>query len=348
MRFGHPARTTRAPKRDTLQSMRRFGQIDIAEVHESAQTNWDTEIARIAAAQYGVITARQLMAVGLGRAAITARRRRGYLIDLFRGVYAVAYKPVTPHGTWMAATLACGQGAVLSHAAAAALWGIRPSASAKIDVTVPGRAGRTRPDLRVHRAGALLPNQITEHAGIPCTTVGRTIIDLAAGHPQNTVEYAIHQAETLRIFNRDEVVAALDAAPSRPGSATVRRILGLSLPKEDRIKGKLARMLSKLCREAGLPEPLVDHWIDVPDADGFEVDFCWPQLGLIIEADGRAFHDTHRGFENDRHRDRVLRLAGWRVERFTWRQVVERPDEVARQLRLILASIRRSLPSPVQ
>jgi hypothetical protein len=328
--------------------MRRFGQIDIAEVHKSARTEWDREIATIAAAQHGVITASQLLAVGLSRAAIAARRRRGHLIDVFRGVYAVGYAPVTPHGNWMAATLACGPGATLSHAAAAALWGIRGSSAAKIDVTVPGRTGRTRPDLRVHRAEALPADQVTQHAGIPCTTVARTLIDLAASHSQSAVEYAIHQAQTRKLFDRAAVGDALDAAPSRPGSAMVRGILGLSLPSEDVIKGKLARLLSRLCREAGLPEPLTDHWVDVPSAHGFEVDFCWPQLGLIIEADGRAFHDTDRGFENDRYRDRMLRLAGWRVERFTWRQVVERPAEVVSQLRQILDSLRRSLPSPVQ
>jgi hypothetical protein len=125
----------------------------------------------------------------------------------------------------------------------------------------------------------------------------------------------------------------------------VRRILGLNLPDEDEIKGKLARRLRRLIRSAGLPKPLTEHWVALAAGGGFEVDFCWPEYRLIVETDGRAFHDTYRGFENDRHRDRLLSLEGWTVIRFTWRDVTERPAEVIDQLRGLLqrrASVRAS------
>jgi predicted transcriptional regulator of viral defense system/very-short-patch-repair endonuclease len=318
--------------------MARFGIVDVVEVAKAARSEWDRAIGVLATRQHGVVTHRQLRAIGLSPAAIRARKTRGLLIDLHHGVYAVAYLPFGPHGHWTAAVLACGPGAVLSHAAAAALWKIRASSATRIDVTSPTRAGRGRRGIRVHRAGRLLASHVTEVEGVPCTTVARTILDLAGVLALGPLEYAIHQAQVNEVFNRDEVVEAIAAAPTRRGTAAVRRILGISHHQEDQIKSWLARRLWRLCRAAGLPEPLIDHWVALPDGGGYEVDFCWPDHRLILEADGRAVHDTHRGFENDRLRDRRLRLAGWQVARFTDRDVTERPDEVKAHLNGLIAA----------
>jgi predicted transcriptional regulator of viral defense system len=321
--------------------MSRFGLVSIAQVAKAARSDWDRAIARIAERQQGVISHGQLLAIGLSPSAISARKRRGVLIPIFRGVYAVGYPPGA-YGRWMAAVLACGTGSVISHATAAALWGIRRSSSRLVHVTVPTRAGRGRDGLRVHRADLLLPSQLTDHRGIPCTTVARTIVDLAGTVAEASLEYAIHQAQTKRLFSRREVLEALDAAPTRRGTAVVRRVLGISRPDEDEINRELARRFLRICRQAGIPEPLTDHWVALPDGDGYEVDFCWPEQRLIIETDGRRVHDTHRGFENDRRRDRRLRLAGWQVARFTWRDVTERPTNVVAEVRGLLVVAARS------
>lgn len=317
--------------------MARFGIVDVAAVAKVARSEWDRAIGRLAARQHGVVSHPQLCAIGLSPSAIRARKARGLLIDLHRGVYAVGYPPRGPHGHWIAAALACGPGAVVSHASAAALWKIRASAATRIDVTVPTRAGRSRRGLRVHRADLLLASQVTEVEGVPCTTVARTILDLAGMLAPGPVEYAIHQAQVADLFVRGEVIEGIAAAPTRPGTASVRRILGISVPEDDKIKSLLARRLQRLGRAAGLPEPLVDQWVALPDGGGYEVDFCWPNQRLIVEADGRGVHGTHRGFENDRRRDRMLGLAGWRVARFTYRDVTDHPDEVVAHLRGLIA-----------
>jgi very-short-patch-repair endonuclease len=128
----------------------------------------------------------------------------------------------------------------------------------------------------------------------------------------------------------------------------VRRILGISPLSEDEIRSELERLLLRICRAAGLPEPAVNRWIVMPDvaAGGFEVDFCWPRQRLIVETDSRAHHDTDRAFENDPHRDRLLTMAGWRVVRFTYRDLTERRAEVAAQLRRLLTDRTPRAPAP--
>jgi very-short-patch-repair endonuclease len=226
---------------------------------------------------------------------------------------------------------------VLSHAAAGALWRIRASAATLIDVTAPGQRGRRRAGLRVHRAQTLHPSEVTTVDGIPVTTLARTVVDLAGVLHREAAEYAIHQAERIHGLDLSEVSAVVDRSPTRPGTRLVRRALHLSLPEERRANSPLARRFFRICRRAGLPLPEIDFWIDLPHGHGVEVDFAWPGLRIAVETDGRESHATHRAFENDRARDRRLTLAGWRVLRFTWRDVIERPDDVERQLWALLA-----------
>jgi predicted transcriptional regulator of viral defense system len=152
----------------------------------------DREIARLAARQHGVVERGQLAAVGLGRGAIAHRIAEGRLHRIHRGVYAVGHPILTANGHRMAAVLACGPGAALSHASAAALWGIRPTGATRIDVTVRGAGGRAkRPRISVHRATGLQADEVTMHQAIRVTTPTRTLLDLASSLPRRALERAL-------------------------------------------------------------------------------------------------------------------------------------------------------------
>ena len=181
------------------------------------QSTTEPAIGRIADAQHGVVARAQLLALGLSADAIGRRVRNGRLRPLHRGVYAVGHLVVRREAHWLAAVLACGDDAVLSHATAAAHWGLRPSAATRVDVTVRGAGGRKRPGLRVHRY-ALLPGEITTHEAIPVTTPARTLLDLAAALPRRALERAVDQTEVLRLFDLTALAATISAHQGRAGA----------------------------------------------------------------------------------------------------------------------------------
>jgi predicted transcriptional regulator of viral defense system len=171
----------------------------------------DEEIAALAARQHGVVATRQLAALGLPQRAVSHRASAGRLHRIHRGVYAVGHPNLTANGYRMAAVLACGPGAALSHASAAAHWGIRPTSATRIDVSVPGRGGRReRARLRVHRAASLRSDEVTEEEGIRVTTPARTLLDLASSLPRRALERALDQAEVLELFDLTALQAAMD------------------------------------------------------------------------------------------------------------------------------------------
>jgi predicted transcriptional regulator of viral defense system len=186
----------------------------VAIAKESAPVGLDQSIAALASRQYGVVARRQLRALGLSDGAIAHRAASGRLHRVHHGVYAVGHAVLVARGHWMAAVLGCAPGAVLSHAAAGALWGLRRSATTVIDVTVPGSGGRHRKQgIRIHRARSLDGRTATE-AGIPVTTPERTILDLAATLPRRPLERVLDQAENLRLTDVPSLVAIASATPA--------------------------------------------------------------------------------------------------------------------------------------
>lgn len=166
----------------------------------SARDRSDRAIAAVASGQHDVVTLAQIEELGLSARAIRHRAASGRLQRLHHGVYALG-RP-TSHGRWMAAVLACGPGAILSHRSAAALWGIAEQIGPVIDVATPHRAGRSRPGIAVHRGADLAADgDITSRDGIPCTSLARTLLDLAAVAGRRTLERAIDRAEELREFD---------------------------------------------------------------------------------------------------------------------------------------------------
>ena len=267
-----------------------------------------------------------MLALGLSADAIGRRVRSGRLRPLHRGVYAVGHLVLRREAHWLAATLACGDAAVLSHAAAASHWGIRQSAASLIDVTVPGGAGRRRPGLRVHRR-ALLPEEITTHEAIPVTTPARTLLDLAATLPRRALERAVDQTEVLRLFDLTALDATIRAHQGRPGAPRLRAVLERHSVGSTLTRSELEERFLRFCDERGIASPRVNATVA-----GLEVDFYWPRPRLVVELDGWAFHRTRAAFERDRTRDALLAARGVRVLRFTHRQLIATPGDVARAL----------------
>jgi very-short-patch-repair endonuclease len=226
---------------------------------------------------------------------------------------------------WLAAVLACGPTAVLSHRSAAALWDLRASSRARVDVSVRVRR-HPPPSIDVHHVRRLAPPEVTVSDGIRVTTVSRTLADLAGVLPRRDLERTLERAEAMRVL---DVPPLLASVAHRPGARALREIVASWQPTLTRSEFEV-RML-RLVRRARLPEPRVNARV----AD-LEIDLVWPEHGLAAEADSLQFHLTRAAMERDRTRDAVLAPLGYRVLRFTDRQIRERPHEVIAALRSVL------------
>jgi Protein of unknown function (DUF559)/Transcriptional regulator, AbiEi antitoxin len=273
----------------------------------------DLGLAQVAGRQHGVVGVAQLHAMGFDRDAIARRVASGRLHRVHRGVYAVGHTILPWRGRYLAAVLACGEGAVLSHRSAAALWGIRPTATPRIDVTVSRTSGvRSSGRIVVHRPRR--PAETVVYDDIPVTTPGRTMADLATALPRRQIEKAAEMAEVLKLH------VTID--PEHPGAKRLAEILAghdLGIDTRSDVEDEFL----ELCDAYAIPRPRVNTLVE-----GFLVDFCWPEERLIVETDGRH-HLTRAAFERDRARDALLTALGWRVMRFTTRQVRGEPATVA-------------------
>jgi very-short-patch-repair endonuclease len=234
----------------------------------------------------------------------------------------------------MAAVLACGPWAVLSHCCAAALLGIGRCSRTRIDVTAPGSTGRRRRGIRVHSGATLTSADVTRVQGLPTTTIARTLLDLAATTEARGIERMIDQAEVMGIYDGGAVADVLERAGRRRGTARLRTVLESF--ETGRTHTELEELFLAACRKAGLPRPRVNQWMTL-DGEEIQIDFLWPAQRVAVETDGWATHRTRGAFEADRRRDQRLAVAGWRPVRFTWRQVANRPREVVDTLRPLLA-----------
>jgi predicted transcriptional regulator of viral defense system len=288
----------------------------------------DAELARLAGRQHGVVATRQLSALGLARGGVAARARAGRLHRVHRGVYAVGHTVLTVNGRRMAAVLAAGPGAVLSHASAAALWDIRPTSATRIDVSVRSAGGRAkRPGLRIHRTPTLQTDEITAHQGIRVTSPARTLLDLASSLPRRALERALDEAEIRDLYDRRTLEAVALAHAGERGA----RALAEALAQDgDPVltDSELEEIMLGLCDEQQLERPTPRAWVA-----GLRVDFLFAASRLVVETDGYRYHRTRRAFERDRERDAILARAGYRTLRFTHRQLTREPALVAETIR---------------
>lgn len=294
----------------------------------------DAALAALAERQHGVVSLPQLTAFGLGPSAVRERARSGRLHRVHRGVYAVGHPLLSARGRWMAAVLACGDGAVLSHHSAAVLWGLRDGGGSRIDVTAVRRTGRTCAGIRVHWRPSLDPADRTSSSDIPCTSVPLTLLDLASVLSADALGKACDRAEQLRLFDLRAIEALLARVQGRRGTRRLRDVLSELDPQGPETRTEIERLMLALCKAHPLPQPVVNGWIQL-DGIGFSPDFLWPAAKLIVETDGGT-HRTRKAFEADRRRDQLLAEAGYTTLRFTWRQLTTEPERVARTITAVL------------
>jgi very-short-patch-repair endonuclease len=278
---------------------------------ERSCVRWDAAIAELADRQHGVVARFQLFELGMGRGAIDGRIRTKRLHLVYWGVYAVGRRRIDQRGVWMAAVLSCGPDAVLSHRAAAALWGIRPAGSGRVDVTVPRRL-RPRDGIRPH-LGNVPEDEREVHARIPVTSVPRTLLDLATILQPHELKRAAEQAEALGHTAELSINAVVQRHAGRHGARALRELgsIQAALPRSE-----LERRFLTFIDETGLPQPQVNRWLEI-QGELIQADCAWPAHRLIVEIDSRTWHTTKEAFERDRRRDRRCLAAGWRVYRVT-------------------------------
>lgn len=279
----------------------------------------DREIARIAASQHGVVTAKQLAEVGIDKSAVTRRVKAGRLHRLHRGVYAVGHRAPTHHSRWMAAVLACGDGAVLSHSSAAALWELLRPIDGPVHVSVPTTTGRiSRRGIHLHRVPSLSPSSLPIRGGregghctrrhrIPVTSIQRTVDDLDGTVAPYLLRRARRQAELRNV-----------------------RLKGA---EGKRLRSDLEEDFLALCVHYRLPSSETNVKIG-----RHEVDFLWREHKLVVEIDSFLYHQGSVAFHEDHARDLDLRQRGYTVLHFTEKQLEDEPDRVAAD---VAAALRR-------
>jgi Transcriptional regulator, AbiEi antitoxin len=288
----------------------------------------DLQIAELADRQEGVVTRRQLRALGFTASAVDRRLRAGRLHVLLPGVYAVGHRRVGLGGRRWVAVLWSGGGAVLSHASAAAAWGFRPSGGAAlIHVTVPARTGRRSRDwVRVHRPSRIAADEVTALDALPITTPARTLLDLAAtGLRGRRLEAALDRAEHMRLIDFADLGRLLARHGGRRGAPALAAVLARYQPADTH--SVLEEIVLELCDQHGIPQPLVNTVVL-----GRERDFYWPERRLVVEADSYAWHRSPSALNDDRERDVELVLAGHIGLRFTYEQCTRRRVYVAKSI----------------
>lgn len=288
-------------------------------------------IRELAERQHGVVTRRQLLNLGLGIGLVEARVENGALVPLHRGVFALGHRCIGLRGEWMAAVLACGDGAVLSHGSAAHLWDIRGSRG---PIEVTRITGHRRPHgVLLHQTRLLPPDHLAVEAGIPVTSLERTLLDIAGRHDDRQMERALVAADRTRRLRWGKLRRMLDASSGKKGLGRLRRIAEQVDPRAaDTLSATEVNFLA-LCRDAGIPLPQVNVLVE-----GRLVDFLWPGARVIVETDGYRYHSDRSAFERDHESTVALAAAGYTVHRATYKMLERNPDQFLNLVRASLGS----------
>lgn len=289
-------------------------------------------MARLARGQDGVVARRQLRSMGFSNRAIDRRLERSQLHEVFRGVFVFGSRRISRKGRWMAAVLASGGGAVLSHRSAARFWRLLPPAAEWVDVTRAGR--RVRRDGIVSHRADLQDDEWLVEDGIPVTSPFRSIFDLAAVVSKRELERAWHEAEVRQLTDRVSLPILLERYPGRRGTRTLRELLGSDEPVGI-TRNEFEEAFLALIDAHGLPRPRMNADLSLRGRF-IEIDALWKRYRLAVELDSRGVHGTKKRFESDRQRDRILVAEGWKTMRVTWWQLRDEPDEIATDLKLAL------------
>lgn len=281
-----------------------------------------------------MVSRRDLLVLGFSAAAIEHRVATGRLFPVMRGIYAVGWPQLTPERRWMAAVLACGPAAVLSHRSAAALWQIGAERRGRVDISVRRRCEHRRAGIRARSRPSLSLADIETRDGIPVTTPVQTLLDLATELGDSALERSVNEADKHDLVDPETLREELDGHVGEPGVRALRRVLDrhtFRLSDSD-----LEIIFRPLATAAGLPEPLTKEMVN-----GFEVDFFWPELGLVVETDGLRYHRTPAAQTRDHLRDQTHTAAGLTSLRFTHFQIKYEPSHVRAVLRATSHRLRK-------
>jgi uncharacterized protein DUF559 len=284
--------------------------------------NGQSSMRSVGRGQNGVITRPQLLALGFSIHTIKHCIRTGRLWPLWPGVYSIGTPEVSQRGIWMGAVLSCGRGAALSHADGTAIWGMGKALPKQIEVSVPLKSHPRGKGMKVHRRKSF---EVTRRYKIPVTTPACTIVDMAPRLTRDGLEGMIGQADLLGLITPIALRREAGRYRHRPGAhrviATIdRRAFRLT-------RSQLERLFIPIATRAGYPLPLTRHWVN-----GYEVDFYWPELGLVVETDGLTYHRTAAQQAEDRVRDQIHTASGLTCLRFTHEQVAYEREHVHRIL----------------
>lgn len=279
---------------------------------------------------------RQLARLGLSPTQVRLLIAKRLLHRLHRGVYAVGHTSLTLRGRWMAAVLAAGPGAALSHRPALTLHGVRAAPSGPIDVTVACRGRRQRAGIRLHAVRHLGATELTRVDGIPVTSLSRTLLDSAAILKPQQLRTVLEAADLRGLLDGGALSRTIASDPHHRGAKHLRATLAELGDEPPWTQSETERQMLELIRSAGLPEPSVNVVVE-----GELVDFCWPTQRLVIEVDAWGTHGSRRSFESDRRRDARLTLAGWRPVRVTRNRIHHEPHRLADDITRLLAQANR-------
>jgi hypothetical protein len=297
------------------------------------RTHRDVRLQAVFHRQHNVASRAHVLAAGGTPDLIKARLAGGAWVAVHRAVYRPAWAPLTDHGRLLAAVLACGEGALASHDAAAWLWGLADEPGEV--VTVFGtRSPRPR---GVSVVRSKLPAQPSERSGIPCTNPLRTMLDLAVNGSEGALVRAFDRGVAARLFSPEALTAELDrwAGVRRPGLGRRRRVLTDCGAVSMRSPSVLQNVFARLLARAGLPMPVAE----LPVLAGrYRLDFAYPEAMLAFELDGREHHEGWQAAERDHARRRILAHLGWTVLVYTAVDVWRRPEAVVDEVRAELVS----------
>jgi hypothetical protein len=279
------------------------------------------------------VARRQLRAAGLTPKQIDRRISTGVLFPLHRAVYAIGHDLLSQRGRWLAAVLACGPKALLSHRSAAALHGLLPAPGRSAHVTAARTTRRSSPGIRVHRARHLREGDRALIDRIPVTSVARTLMDLAVSTDHHTLARAFEEADRLRILRLAELEELRARSHGHHGMRLFDAVLSNHTMPAD-LLSELEKLFLELCQDHAIPAPSSNVLVE-----GHKVDFHWHAERVVVELDGWAYHRTRVSHERDHAQTTELELAGYEVLRFTYRQVTDQPDRV-------IARVRRALTPP--
>jgi hypothetical protein len=285
-------------------------------------------IRELAERQHGVLARWQLLEIGLGRRLNQDRAEAGILIPVFQGVFALGHGRVDRRGRWLAAVLASGSGAVLSHASALSLWGMRGSRG---DVEVLRRSGgthRRRPGIRLHQTRSLPDDHVTIEQGIPVTTAERSLLDMASRLDAKELERALVEGDKNGCLRWPKLQSLLRGWRGKKGIGRLRLVAMEVDPRAADAFSPMEIDFLALCREFGLPLPQVNVLVE-----GCLVDFYWPAQRVVVETDSYEHHSNRPAFEDDHERTVKLTAAGYEVHRATWRMLAWNPDPFMRLVR---------------